>query len=216
MNHYNHLTTNERENLLFLTAKGYSIRKIATILRRSPSTISRELRRNSKKEIYSPSLATSLYHKRRKKCHKRYALDNPELYSVVKRLFLEEQWSPEEISNRLRLENYPFYVSYNTIYRAIYTKKFDEKGLSHGNRGCIRKLRHRGKTRHKKGTQDTRGKIRISNELEKRPKIALERKVIGHMEADTIIGKRGGACVVTMVDMTSRFLLGGKATKKRF
>ena len=131
MNHYNHLTTNERENLLFLTAKGYSIRKIATILRRSPSTISRELRRNSKKEIYSPSLATSLYHKRRKKCHKRYALDNPELYSVVKRLFLEEQWSPEEISNRLRLENYPFYVSYNTIYRAIYTKKFDEKGLSH-------------------------------------------------------------------------------------
>lgn len=114
----------------------------------------------------------------------------------------------------MRLENYPFYVSYNTIYRAIYTKKFDEKGLSHGNRGCIRKLRHRGKTRHKKGTQDTRGKIRISNELEKRPKIALERKVIGHMEADTIIGKRGGACVVTMVDMTSRFLLGGKATKK--
>ena len=44
MNHYNHLTTNERENLLFLTAKGYSIRKIATILRRSPSTVSREIR----------------------------------------------------------------------------------------------------------------------------------------------------------------------------
>lgn len=43
MNHYNHRTTNERENLLFLTAKGYSIRKIATILRRSPSTVSREL-----------------------------------------------------------------------------------------------------------------------------------------------------------------------------
>lgn len=34
------------------------------------------------------------------------------------------------------------------------------------------------------------------------------------MEADTIVGKRGGACIVTMVDMTSRFLLGGKATKK--
>lgn len=67
MNHYNHLTTNERENLLFLTAKGYSIRKIATILRRSPSTVSREIRRNSKKETYSPSLATSLYHNRRKK-----------------------------------------------------------------------------------------------------------------------------------------------------
>ena len=54
----------------------------------------------------------------------------------------------------------------------------------------------------------------IRRGLEKRPKIALERKVIGHMEADTIVGKRGGACIVTMVDMTSRFLLGGKSTKK--
>ena len=34
------------------------------------------------------------------------------------------------------------------------------------------------------------------------------------MEAYTIVGKRGGASIVTMVDMTSRFLLGGKATKK--
>ena len=36
------------------------------------------------------------------------------------------------------------------------------------------------------------------------------------MEADTIVGKRVGACIVTMVDMTSRFLLGGKAIKKDF
>lgn len=214
MNHYNHLTINERENLLFLTGKGYSLRKIANLMRRSPSTISRELRRNSKKDSYSPSMATCLYQKRRKKCHKRYVLDNPDLYNTVKRLFLEEQWSPEEISYRLRLENYPFNISCNTIYRAIYAKKFDEKGLPYGNRGCIRKLRHKGKTRHKKGIQDTRGKIRISNELEKRPKSALERKVIGHIEADTVVGKHNGACIVTMVDMTSRFLLGGKATKK--
>ncbi len=214
MNHYNHLTINERENLLFLTGKGYSLRKIANLMRRSPSTISRELRRNSKKDSYSPSMATCLYQKRRKKCHKHYVLDNPDLYNTVKRLFLEEQWSPEEISYRLQLENYPFNISYNTIYRAIYAKKFDEKGLPYGNRGCIRKLRHKGKTRHKKGIQDTREKIRISNELEKRPKSALERKVIGHIEADTVVGKHNGACIVTMVDMTSRFLLGGKATKK--
>lgn len=76
MNHYNHLTTDERENLLFLTGKGYSVRKIANLMQRSPSTISRELRRNSKKSVYSPSLATRLYHKRRKKCHKHYSLDN--------------------------------------------------------------------------------------------------------------------------------------------
>ena len=90
----------------------------------------------------------------------------------------------------MRLENYPFYVSYNTIYRAIYTKKFDGKGLSHGNRGCIRKLRHRGKIRHKKGTQDTRGKIRVSNEFEKRLQIAFKRKVIEHRKRILFRGRR--------------------------
>lgn len=214
MNHYYHLTINDRESLLFLIAKGFSIRKIASALNRSPSTIFRELRRNSRKNEYSPSLAMSLYRKRRKKCHKRQILDNPELYNKVKHLFLEEQWSPEQISNRLRLEKYPLRISYNTIYRAIYARKFDGKRLSYGNRGCIRKLRHRGKTRHKKGEKETRGKIRISNGLEKRPKSALERKEIGHIEADTIIGKAGGACVVTMVDLRSRYLLGGRAKKR--
>ena len=53
MNHYTHLTTNERENLLLLTGKGYSIRKIAILMQHFPSTISGELHRNSKKEIYS-------------------------------------------------------------------------------------------------------------------------------------------------------------------
>ena len=103
-------------------------------------------------------MATCLYQKRRKKCHKHYVLDNPDLYNTVKRLFLEEQWSPEEISYRLRLENYPFNISCNTIYRAIYARKFDEKGLPYGNRGCIRKLRHKGKTRKKKTLTPDRGK----------------------------------------------------------
>lgn len=49
------------------------------------------------------------------------------MYQIVKRLFLEEQWSPEEISSRLSLEGYPTRIRYNTIYRAIYARKFDEK-----------------------------------------------------------------------------------------
>ena len=60
MNHYNHLTTDERENLLFLMGKGYSIRKIANLMQRSPSTISRELGRNSKKKCLFPIVSNSL------------------------------------------------------------------------------------------------------------------------------------------------------------
>ena len=46
---------------------------------------------------------------------------------------------------------------------------FDDVKLSHGARGVVRKLQHKGKTRHTKGHEECRGKIRISNELAARP-----------------------------------------------
>lgn len=81
---------------------------------------------------------------------------------------MEEQWPPEEIDARMRIEMNRTVISYNTIYRAIYRGDFDEPNLSHGNRGAVRKLRHRGKTRHTKNHQERRGKIPISNTIHKR------------------------------------------------
>ena len=49
--------------------------------------------------------------------------------------------------------------SYATIYRGIYAGMFDDAKLSHGARGAVRKLRHKGKTRHKKGNEERRGKF---------------------------------------------------------
>lgn len=57
MSHYKHLTTKERESILVLLTQGVTIRKIAEMLNRSPSTVSRELKRNTDKEGYSPSQA---------------------------------------------------------------------------------------------------------------------------------------------------------------
>ena len=88
-------------------------------------------------------------------------LDNPNLLNCVKDLFLNHQWSPEQISAQLKFENSSFTISYNTIYREIYNGRFDEKGLSHGSQGVIRKLRHCGKSRHTKNYEEKRGKIRI-------------------------------------------------------
>ena len=62
-------------------------------------------------------------------------------------------------------------MSYQTIYRAIYRGHFDDK-LSHGARGVIRKLRHRGKIRHTKGHVENRGKISISYTIPERPEEA--------------------------------------------
>src|SRR5699024_5355277 len=91
---------------------------------------------------------------------------------------------------------------------------FDQKGLSHGNRGAIRKLRHRGKSRHTKTYEERRGKIQISHVITDRPDAANKRERIGDWEADTVLGQTGKACLVTLTDRKSRYLLCKKIPKK--
>ena len=215
MSHYHHLSIEEREKILIFSREQKSIRRMASLLGRSASTISREIKRNaSKKADYSAVLADRKYHRRRKHCKRDRLLDVPRRKDLVRSLFLDQQWSPEEISNRLKLENNPLQVSCTTIYRGIYSGMFDSGKLSHGNRGVIRRLRHHGKTRHTQGRQETRGKIVISNRISDRPEEANARKTVGHWEADTVAGKTGSACLVTIVDRKSRYLLAGKIDKK--
>ena len=215
MNPYTHLTMNERETIFLMYEQGETIGHISETLDRSKSTISRELHRNSNKDgSYSPSTAHGEYKRRKQLCGRHRTLDKDSIFQLVKRLFLNEQWSPEQISGRLNLENAKNKISYNTIYRAIYRGDFDEPGLSTGNRGAIRKLRHRGKTRHSKNHVERRGKIPISNTIHERPDSANERTEIGHWEADTVAGQTGKACLVTLVDRKSRLLLIGKSEKK--
>lgn len=212
---YNHLTLIEREMILFYLAKNYSEAKIAEELHRSKSTISREIRRNSTEEGYQPITAQKKYEQRRQSCRPKKKLENNELFILVKDRFLNHQWSPEQIAGRLKYEHGENVISYNTIYRAIYEGMFNEPNLSHGNRGAIRKLRHRGKSRHTKSYSEKRGKIRISHDISQRPQAANSRSEVGHWEADTVAGKRNKSCLVTLVDRKTRFLLGGKAAFKK-
>ena len=219
MSHYKHFTLSEREMLLYFLTKGFSLTAIAGKLGRNKSTISRELKRNTGKSMYLPVEAQEKYHQRRRSCKPSKKLDTPLIYDYVKDKFLQHQWSPEQISGRLRLEKADFYVSYATIYRAIYVGMFDssEQRNSHGNRGAIRKLRHRGKSRHTKDYEERRGKVPISYLLSERPQAADKRERIGDWEADTVIGSKGKdrACLVTLVDRRSRFLIAGKAASKK-
>jgi len=204
---YNHISITERELLLIHLTQGLSLCQIAKVLGRNKSTISRELARNP--GDYLPSKAKARYKRRRKKCRAHKLLENPELFALVRKLFLERHWSPEQIANRLKLENYPIQPSYKTIYRAIYAGMFDtpEQKRSEGNRGAIRKLRHRGKPRRPKGYVSNRGKIPISNELSSRPIEANERSRKGDWEADTIVGFNRKSGLLTLVDRESRFLI---------
>ena len=216
MSHYKHLSTKERESILLMLGAGKSIRKIAEALHRSPSTISREINRNcTNNTSYSPSESVSNYHKRRKNCGRKKIFADSSAVKLVQNLILEQQWSPEQISQRLKYENNSFQVSYITIYRAIYSGMLETHRLSHGERGIARRLRHRGKTRHRKGTEETRGKIRISNPIEERPAAANDRSELGHWEADTVAGKTGSSCLITLTDRKSRFLLVKHIPKKK-
>ena len=162
-------------------------------------------------------MAEQKYRKRRKRCRRKKRLSDPALYELVREKFLEQQWSPEQIEGRLRLENYPDPPSYKTIYRAIYAGMFDtkEQKRSEGNRGMIRRLRHRGKPRKTKNPDSRRGKMTISHSIEERPEAANTRSRLGDWEADTVIGKAGGPRLVTLVDRKSRYLLCRKVPTER-
>lgn len=67
-------------------------------------------------DIYNiPCEDYAIYEKRRLHCRPKKKLDNPILFNCVKDLFLNHQWSPEQISARLKYENSNFTISYNTI-----------------------------------------------------------------------------------------------------
>lgn len=209
MGHYKHFTLEEREKLLFFIGQGLGVTEIAQALGRNRTTIYRELKRNSsKREGYLPVNAQKRYEKRRKGCRKHKCLEDPALFELVKDKFLEHHWSPEQISGRLKLEGLPYRISYATIYRAIYAGMFDtaEQRRSFGNRGMKRRLRHKGKPRKGKNSNDKRGQLLVEHMIDERPEEANSRLRFGDWEADTVLGKRGKACLVTMVERKSRYL----------
>ena len=214
MNHYTHFTLKDRELLKHYLDIGFSISEIAKQLGKNKSSLYREIKRNTVDSEYIPCIADEIYKSRRQKCCPIKKLSNPLLFEKVKDLFLNHQWSPEQIAERLKYENNALCISYSTIYRGIYSGIFDEPNLSHGNRGVIRKLRHRGKSRHTKHYEERRGKIQISNIITDRPEEANNRERIGDWEADTVAGKIGKACLLTLTDRKSRYLLSKKVPKK--
>lgn len=213
MSHYKHLTIEERESLYLRKNQGESIRAIARELGRSPSTISRELRRNkTSHRPYSPSAAQRRYEKSKKLCGRKPILSNEVHRNLIRSLLGNRQWSPEQIENRLALEGSSLQLSYATIYRALQNGLLDGKSLWHV-RKCDRysfHLRRKGKPRKKNGKKNQQGSVHVVYTIAQRPASANERTELGHWESDTVAGKRGGARLLTHVDRKSRYLLATK------
>lgn len=208
MSHYQHLTTKERECIALYYRQNYSVRKIAQIIQRSPSTVSRELRRNSWSPatgaaLYHPGAAEMAYKERRKRCVRKHVLDDAALRHEVHFFLGYLYWSPEQISQRLKLEG-RFSVGTSTIYRAL------ENGKLRASLHYF--LRRKYKTF---GKASKKHRKCFEKMIEDRPEEANNRTELGHWEGDTIIGHGHRSCIVTIVDRKSLFLVAGKCESKK-
>ncbi len=198
--HYRHLNIEEREEARGLRENGVSFRKIAEILGRSASTISREFKRNAtEKGRYSAHNAQRQYKKRKQQNGQKNKLENEEVLSYVKsKLIL--YWSPEQISNRAKLEKKAFSVSYSTIYRAL------DKGLLE--KSFKKYMRFRWM--YKKETKKRKCKFHNRKSVHERSEIANKRLEIGHWESDSVFGKRNTGALATHVERVSGFLISSR------
>lgn len=196
---YSHLTTFERARIETLYEQGKPIRTIAEKLQRSPSTISRELKRNSQKESYKSEYAQEKYNERRLNCG-RVGKWSPELAGIIHEK-LNLTWSPEQITGRL----FQGSISFKTIYRWIYQGLLVNQDLQ--------VLRHKGK---RQKPQETRGRFNVGTPIRKRPKEIRKRRTFGHWELDSVVSSRGKSkgCFATFVERKTRWFLAIKTPNR--
>lgn len=196
---YTQLTLQKRYQISALQKAGYNQKEIAKELSVHPSTISRELRRNRDRvRGYQPELAQIQSTKKHQEKSKRKSITKRvEKYIRIK---LKEDWSPEQISGRMKLDT-GIYVVHETIYRYIYYNKANGGKL-------YTSLRHKNKKYHKRSNDyKARGTIIDRVMIDNRPKIVEEKSRIGDLEIDTVIGKNHIGALVTVVDRKSKFTI---------
>ncbi len=203
MRRYRQLTSGERYELSALRKQGYTVRRIARAMNRAPSTISRELRRNSRNDgYYRPSTADDLARWRRSRSRRNRQFGWEDWALVVS--FLEAYWSPEQISGRLKWAGL-LSISHETIYRYVWEDRARGGTL-------YDLLRQRAKQRLKRyGSYDSRGRLAGKRAISERPPGAENRSRVGHFEGDTVMGSsKDRHCLLTLVDRKTGYVLIGK------
>jgi len=235
-----YLSFAEREEIALLRAQGCGVREIARQLGRSPSTISRELRRNAATRggglEYRASTAQWHADRRARRPKSAKLAVNGELRRYVQdRLSGAVQWpdgsavagpgvrwigrrhgrrtdrrwgkswSPEQISNRLRLDfsdDESMRICHEAIYQSLYVQ--GRGALRQELTACLRT----GRALRVPRARARRGKSFVTDQvlISERPAEAVDRAVPGHWEGDLIIGLDSSA-IGTLVERSSRFTM---------
>lgn len=216
MTDYQHLSPEERAFLMLEHGHGTSLRDIAKQLNRSPSTLSRELRRNSRAGRYCAASAGKAAAARRLRCVRPRKLQyNHRLRENVENLLLADKWSPEQIAATLKAL-YPaqpdMHVSHETIYAHIYAYPRGEY-----RRLLTQALRRSKSKRGPRGSKESNySSLKIAPEqlIANRPAEVNSREIAGHWEGDLIVGAMNQSCVGTLVERKTGFVILAKMHSK--
>lgn len=204
-NNYTHLSQEERYEIYIWLREWLSIRKIATKLNRSHSTISREINRNWKdiwydRIKYNPKEANNLYKKRIDKRNYNHRIFVKEkwkrkwIYDWLKRM--DGKIGIDELLWRYYLEKWERLCSTSTVYNRIRDIWWEIEWL----------LRYKWFGYHKRWDKRKRWRYKDIPTIEKRPEEINNRLKVWHFECDTVVSWKDWKCwLVTLVDRKSRY-----------
>jgi len=200
------LSMAEREEISRGLVAGHSMRLIALELGRSPSTVSREIRRNGGRRRYRASKADQAAWDRAHRAKTCKLAQNRTLAGIVASK-LRLQWSPRQIAGWLK-RSYPddenYQVSHETIYRTLFIQArgaLKKELLQH-----LRKTRAMRRSRHHTQKTADHGRITDTVSIRERPAEAEDRSVPGHWEGDLICGSNNSQ-IATLVERNTRLLM---------
>ena len=200
---YRQLSPEERYMLAALRRQGLNQSEIARALGRHRSTVCRELRRNSTRADgrYRASTAQERTNGRRSRSRRNRRFTARD-FALVDDL-LCRQWGPEQVAGHLARSGL-LSISHETIYRHVWRDK-KQGGLLYTHLRGARKRR-----RKRYGGYDSRGRLAGKRMISERSPEAEAREVVGHWEADTVMGAGTKDCVVTLVERKTGLVLVGK------
>jgi len=207
------LTLAEREEISRGIACDLSLQAIATRLKRAPSTISREVRRNGGLKCYRASQADQAAWDRARRPKPCKLVINRALARIVAKK-LRRFWSPEQIAGWLKQEHpedESHQVSHETIYRSLYIQA--RGALKKELQQHLRTRRAMRRSRHKHPGDTGQGQITNTVSISERPASVEDRAVPGHWEGDLIIGTNNSQ-IATLVERHTRYTMLAKVSGK--
>jgi IS30 family transposase len=206
---YAQLSLEDRCEISRLHANGRSIRQIAAALDRAPSTIAREVKRNSGRQVgYKPSYADEQARARRWSGSRLER--EPDLRNTVLG-YLKRGWSPEQVAGRLARQAERPVISHESIYRFIHAQIARTKDYR-WRLYLPRAKSKRGFRGRKGGSPASFIEARIP--IAQRPLVAADRQTPGHWEADLMLFAKYGQAVLTLHERHSRLVLATRPPNK--